>query len=33
VPRAGEFAYLHPALTALHLALPPAFAADVVAKG
>jgi phospholipase/carboxylesterase len=34
VPRAGEFAHLHPATDgSLHLALPPALAADAVAKG
>lgn len=34
VPRAGEFAHLHPAADgSLHLALPPALAADAVAKG
>jgi phospholipase/carboxylesterase len=34
VPRAGEFAHLHPAYDgSLHLALPPALAADAVAKG
>jgi phospholipase/carboxylesterase len=34
VPRAGEFAHLHPDYDgSLHLALPPALAADAVAKG
>jgi phospholipase/carboxylesterase len=34
VPGAGEFAHLHPAADgSLHLALPPALAADAVAKG
>jgi phospholipase/carboxylesterase len=34
VPRAGEFAHLHPAYDgSLHVALPPALAADAVAKG
>jgi phospholipase/carboxylesterase len=34
VPRAGEFAHLHPGYDgSLHLALPPALAADAVAKG
>ena len=34
VPGAGEFAHLHPAYDgSLHLALPPALAADAVAKG
>ncbi len=34
VPPAGEFAHLHPAAVgSLHLALPPALAADAVAKG
>jgi phospholipase/carboxylesterase len=34
VPRAGEFAHLHPSYDgSLHLALPPALAADAVAKG
>ncbi len=34
VPRAGEFAHLHPGYDgSLHLALPPALAADVVARG
>ena len=34
VPRAGEFAHLHPGYDgSLHLALPPVLAADVVAKG
>jgi phospholipase/carboxylesterase len=34
VPQAGEFAHLHPAFDgSLHLALPPALAADAVAKG
>jgi phospholipase/carboxylesterase len=34
VPRAGEFAHLHPGHDgSLHLALPPALAADAVAKG
>jgi phospholipase/carboxylesterase len=34
VPRAGEFAHLHPGHdSSLHLALPPALAADAVAKG
>lgn len=34
VPRAGEFAHLHPSHDgSLHLALPPALAADAVAKG
>lgn len=34
VPRAGEFAHLHPGYDgSLHLALPPALASDVVAKG
>jgi phospholipase/carboxylesterase len=34
VPRAGEFAHLHPGYDgSLHLALPPALAADAIAKG
>ena len=34
VPRAGEFAHLHPGYDgSLHLALPPALAADAVTKG
>jgi phospholipase/carboxylesterase len=34
VPRAGEFAHLHPGYDgSLHLALPPALASDAVAKG
>lgn len=34
VPRAGEFAHLHPATDgSLHLALPPALATDAVVKG
>jgi phospholipase/carboxylesterase len=34
VPRAGEFAHLHPSHDgSLHVALPPAMAADVVTKG
>jgi phospholipase/carboxylesterase len=34
VPRAGEFAHLHPGYDgSLHLALPPALSADAVAKG
>lgn len=34
VPRAGEFAHLHPGHDgSLHLALPPALAADLVARG
>ena len=34
VPRAGEFAHLHPGYDgSLHLALPPALAADVVGQG
>ena len=34
VPSAGEFAHVHPGYDgSLHLALPPALAADVVAKG
>ena len=34
VPRAGEFAHLHPGHDgSLHLALPPALAADAIAKG
>ncbi len=34
VPRAGEFAHVHPSYDgSLHLALPPALAADAVAKG
>lgn len=34
VPRAGEFAHLHPGYDgSLHLTLPPALAADAVAKG
>ena len=34
VPRAGEFAHQHPSYDgSLHLALPPALAADAVAKG
>lgn len=33
MPRAGEFAHLHPAYDgSLHLALPPALAADAIAK-
>jgi phospholipase/carboxylesterase len=34
VPRAGEFAHLHPAQDgSLHLALPPALSADAIARG
>jgi phospholipase/carboxylesterase len=34
VPRAGEFAHLHPGYDgSLHVALPPALAADAIAKG
>jgi phospholipase/carboxylesterase len=34
VPRAGEFAHLHPGYDgSLHLALPPALAADAIASG
>jgi phospholipase/carboxylesterase len=34
VPQAGEFAHLHPSYDgSLHLALPPAMAADVITKG
>jgi len=34
VPRAGEFAHIHPGYDgSLHLALPPALAADAVARG